>query len=83
MRATFLPQIDALLALGFDLADDGTFVVPSDSIVTLTPIGQSLQLKIEIVDRRRRMISHRRQTRRWSPVVTRIFSNFFREGWHA
>jgi len=46
MPATFLPQIDALLALGFVLADDGTLVAPSDSAVTLTPIGSFLELRI-------------------------------------
>jgi hypothetical protein len=35
MPATFLSQIDALLALGFTLADDGTLTAPAGSVVTL------------------------------------------------
>jgi len=49
MPANLLPQIDALLALGFVLADDGTLVAPSDSAVTFTPIGNFLvELRILI-----------------------------------
>jgi hypothetical protein len=48
MPATFLPQIDALLALGFTLADDGVLTAPADSCVTLTPIGNFLELRISI-----------------------------------
>ena len=48
MRATFLPQIDALIALGFTLADDGTLVAPSSSRTTFTPIGNFLELRISV-----------------------------------
>jgi len=37
-----------LVALGFALADDGVLVAPSDSVVTLAPIGQFYELRISI-----------------------------------
>ena len=41
--------IDAtLLALGFALADDGTLVGPTRAHVTLTPIGNFLELRVSI-----------------------------------
>lgn len=43
-----LPQIDALIALGFTLADDGTLVAPANSRTTLTPIRQFLELRISL-----------------------------------
>jgi hypothetical protein len=53
MPANLISQIDALLALGFTLADDGTLVAPADSTVTLAPTGQFYQLKISIHGHRR------------------------------
>jgi hypothetical protein len=41
-------NISALLALGFVLADDGAFVAPSGSRITLTPIGNFLELRISV-----------------------------------
>jgi len=38
----------ALIALGFVLADDGTFTAPSNSAVTFTPIGNFLELRISV-----------------------------------
>jgi hypothetical protein len=46
---TSSPDItSALIALGFGLADDGTLRAPSGGVVTLTPIGQFLELRISI-----------------------------------
>jgi hypothetical protein len=50
MPANHTTQSCALLALGFDLANDGTLVAPSDSAVTLTPIGNFFELRIISVD---------------------------------
>jgi hypothetical protein len=45
--------IDAtLVALGFVRGDDGVLYAPADSVVTLTPIGNFLELKS--LDRRQR-----------------------------
>jgi hypothetical protein len=45
MRATFLSQIDALLA--FTVADDGTLVAPADSRVILTPMFLELRISLD------------------------------------
>jgi hypothetical protein len=50
MRATFLPQIDALLALGFVRGDDGKLVAPSNSVVTLTPTYDFVELRIGLAN---------------------------------
>jgi hypothetical protein len=39
---------DALVALGFARADDGTFVAPHDVIVRLVPIGKFFEFRISI-----------------------------------
>jgi hypothetical protein len=41
---------DALIALGFDLADDGTLHAPIGSRVSLTPTGQFFELRIHLAD---------------------------------
>jgi hypothetical protein len=40
----------ALLACGFIRADDGTFIAPTDSVVTLAPIGAFFELRIVLGD---------------------------------
>jgi hypothetical protein len=43
--------IDAtLVALGFVHDDDGTLVTPTDSVVTLAPIGAFFELRILLAD---------------------------------
>ena len=48
MSADPLPQIDALIALGFNRAADGTFTAPSGSVVTLTPTYDFFELRVSL-----------------------------------